>query len=130
MNFRTILCLLLALFVGTSTASAGNIYQVTSKAGDKTVTYEVQFGGGRRMDQLTAFDPESKKFVYLSWERKGKPPLPVAKIWDHRTGETIPLYAFPNVKSPLPAIPSIEAMQVCPVTGDKEFQAKLHIIVD
>jgi len=130
MGSRTFLFLLIGSLVAASTASAGNIYEVTSKAGDKTVTYEVQFGGGRLMDQFTAFDPESKKFVYLSWERKGKPPVPVTKIWDHRTGETISLYTFPNVKNPLPVIPSVAAMKVCPLTGDKDFKAKLHIIVD
>jgi hypothetical protein len=51
-------------------------------------------------------------------------------VWDHRTGETIPLYRFPDAKNPLPVIPSIEAMKVCPLTGDKNFEAQLHIIVD
>lgn len=121
---------LVGVLIGTSSASAGNIDQVTSRDGDKTVAYEVRSGGGKLMDQFTAFDPESKKFVYPSLERKGKPPAPVMMVWDHRTGETIPHYAVPNVKNPLPAIPSIEVMKVCPVTGDKDFKAKLHIIVD
>jgi len=34
------------------------------------------------------------------------------------------------VKDPLPVIPSIEDMKVCPMTGDKKFEAKLTIIVD
>jgi hypothetical protein len=127
---RQLLLVLVALLLGGSSAWAGNIYQVTSHEGDKTVTYEVRFGGGRLMDQFTAFDPETKKFVYLQWERNGKPPSPAMKIWDHRTGETIPLYDFPGVKKPLPVIPSIEAMKVCPLTGDKHLTAKLHIIID
>lgn len=130
MRFRTILFLLIVLLVGVTTTSAGDIFKVTNKSGDQTVTYDVRFGGGKLGDQYTAFDPESKKFVYLSWKRLGKPPVPVSKIWDHRTGETISLYAFPNVKNPLPVIPSLKAMKACPVTGDKEFKAKLHIVVD
>lgn len=82
------------------------------------------------MDQYTAFDPETKKFVYLQWKRSEAKPTPVMKVWDHHTGETISLYKFPDVQNPLPVIPSIEAMKVCPLTGDKNFKAKLHIIVD
>jgi hypothetical protein len=118
-----------ALF-GTSSASAGNIYRVTSHDGEKSITYEVCFGGGKLMDQFTAFDPETKKFVYLAWNRKDKPPTPAMRLWDHRTGETIPLYRFPDAQNPLPVIPSLEAMKVCPLTNDKNFNARLHIIVD
>lgn len=115
---------------GLSAAWAGSIYQVTSKKGDKTVTYEVRFGGGRLMEEMTAFDPQTKKFVYLQWERDGKRPAPVSRYWDHHTGETIPLYRFPNAKNPLPAIPSAEAMKACPVTGDKNFKLKLTAMYD
>ncbi len=130
MQYRTVILVSASVFIGTSLASAGNIYKVTSQDGEKTITYEVRFGGGRLFDQFTAFDPETKKFVYLQWERKGKAPTPAMKMWDHRTGETILLYRFPDAKSPLPVIPSIDAMKVCPLTNDKSFKAKLHIIVD
>jgi hypothetical protein len=130
MLYRVRLVVFVGLLTSTSLASAGNIYKVTSQDGEKTITYEIRFGGGRLMDQYTAFDPETKKFVYLQWERKGKPPTPAMKIWDHRTGETILLYDFPNAKNALPVIPSIDAMKVCPFTNDKNFKAKLHIIVD
>ena len=127
---RTLLFVMVGLLIGTSSATAGNIYKVTSQDGEKTITYEVRFGGGRLMDQFTAFDPETKKFVYLQWDRKGRPPIPAMKVWDHRTGETILLYKFPDAKNPLPVIPSIEAMKVCPLTNDKNSKVKLHIIVD
>jgi hypothetical protein len=130
MQYRTVFLVSVSILIGTSLASAGNIYKVTSQDGDKTISYEVRFGGGRLMDQFTAFDPETKKFVYLQWERKGKAPIPAMKLWDHRTGETISLYRFPNVKNPLPVIPSIDAMKACPITNDKNFKAKLYIIVD
>jgi hypothetical protein len=130
MRYRTLGFVLVGLLIDTSLASAGNIYKVTSQDGEKTITYEVRFGGGRLMDQFTGFDPETKKFVYLQWDRKGKPPTPAMKLWDHRTGETISLYSFPNAKNPLPVIPSIDAMKVCPLTNDKNFKATLHIIVD
>src|SRR5262249_4300101 len=129
MSYRAGL-LLACFFLVAANCWAGNVYQVTAQRGDKTVQYEVQFGGGRIMDRLTAFDPATKKFVYLDWERRGKAPAPVAKIWDHRTGETIPLYSFPQAKGPLPVIPSIEAMKVCPLTGDKNFKARLFEIID
>jgi hypothetical protein len=130
MLYRLLLVVLVGFAMGTSLASAGNIYKVTSQDGDKTITYEVRFGGGRLMDQLTAFDPETKKFVYLQWKRSDEKPAPAMKIWDHRTGETILLYRFPDAKNPLPVIPSIDAMKVCPLTNDKSFKAKLHIIID
>ena len=63
MLYRILLVALVGLLIGTSPASAGNIYKVTSQDGEKTITYEVRFGGGRLMDQFTAFDPETKKFV-------------------------------------------------------------------
>jgi hypothetical protein len=130
MNLRFVLFAVVGLLAGTMPALAGNIYKVTSQDGDKTVTYEVRFGGGKLMDQFTAFNPETKKFVYLQWKRSDQKPAPAMKVWDHRTGETIPLYRFPGAKHPLPVIPSIDAMKVCPLTGDKSFKAKLEIIVD
>jgi hypothetical protein len=130
MSRRVLFFVLATLLTGTPLASAGNIYKVTSRDGDKTVTYEVRFGGGKLMDQFTAFDPETKKFVYLRWRRGDAKPAPAMKVWDHRTGEIVPLYRFPDAKNPLPVIPSIEAMKVCPITNDKNFKAKLQIIVD
>lgn len=121
---------LLAALVACSAASAGTIYKIHAKSGDKDVTYEVRFGGGRINDHMTAFDPKSKKFVYLRWPRKGAAPVPAGEIFDHRTGETVKLYKFPGVESPLPAIPSVADMKVCPVTGDKAFKAERHIIID
>ena len=116
--------------LGTVSAWAGGGYEVTALQGGKAITYKVNFGGGMAYQQYTAFDPESKKFVYLSWNRNGKPPKPVLTIWDHSTGEMIPLYKFPDVKNPLPVIPSMEAMKVCPITGDKNFKAKMVLQYD
>lgn len=130
MRSRAAILLLVGVLAGQAPAWAGNVYEVTSTSGAETVRYEVQFGGGKLQDQFTAFDPASKTFVYLSWDRNGEPPAPVTTIWDHRTGESIPLYAFPNVAHPLPVIPSIEAMKACPVTGDRDFKATLQIIID
>ena len=127
---RRILLAAMTLLITISSATAGDIFEVKSRDGDKEITYQVQFGGGFLFDQYTAFDPATKKFVYLTWKREGKPPEPVMSIWDHRTGDTIPLYKFPDVKNPLPIIPSMEAMKVCPMTGDKKLTSKLIIIVD
>lgn len=121
---------LLLTLLFAAAARAGDGYEVTSMQDGKPVTYMVIFGGGFLFEQHTAFDPVSKQFVYLSWPRDGKAPEPVGQIWDHRTGETIALYQFPGVKHPLPIIPSMEAMKVCPVTGDKDFQARLVLAVD
>lgn len=126
---RTILLFAILLF-SQAPSFAGNIYDVTSTDGTKTVTYQVRFGGGKLFESYTAFDPASKKFVYLEWKRSEDAPKPALTFWDHRTGEIIALYKFPDVKDPLPVIPSIEDMKVCPMTGDKKFEAKLTIIVD
>jgi hypothetical protein len=124
-------CTVLAFMLFVAPAvHAGTIYKVTSKKGDKTVTYEVRFGGTRLNDHMTAFDPASKKFVYLTWPRRGKKPEPAAVIWDHTTGKNVELYKFPGAKGPLPVIPSIKDMKVCPMTGDKEFKATPSVAVD
>jgi len=118
-----------ALLVGL--ASAGTGYEVTSTTSDgKAITYEVNFGGGMMFHQYTAFDPVSKEFVYLTWPRDGRAPRAVSVIWNHHTGETMPLYRFPKVRHPLPVIPSIEAMKVCPKTGDPNFKAEPRIAYD
>jgi hypothetical protein len=114
-----------------SMASAGTGYEVTAKDKEgKEVTYQVNFGGAKLFEQYTAFDPDSKTFVYLQWNRREKPPQPVSVIFNHVTGEMIPLYQFPEAKHPLPVIPSMEAMKVCPITGDKEFKAVARIAYD
>lgn len=123
----------LALLVsawGVVSASAGDGYEVTARQGEREVTYMVNFGGGKRFEQYTAFDPESRKFVYLSWDREEQPPQPAMTIWDHKTGELVPLFKFPDVKHPLPIIPSIDALKVCPITGDKGFKARLVLAYD
>lgn len=130
MPYRVLILVAVSVLAMTTQASAGNIYKVTAQDGEKTITYDLRFGGGRLMDQFTAFDPETKKFVHLQWKRDGEKPAPAMKVWDHRTGETIPLYRFPDAKHPLPVIPSMDALKVCPLTGDKSFKAKLHIIID
>lgn len=127
---QTLIPLILGLLSAASPASAGMIYKVQSRNGDQQLTYEVRFGGGKLNEMFTAFDPSSKKFVYLHWPREGEPPTPAMTIWDHRTGETVPLYTFPGVKHPLPVIPNIQALRVCPLTGDKEFRAEIHIFID
>lgn len=124
----TLLLLFNVLLAGPVIAGTG--YEVTSKKGDKTITYNVKFGGGKLFGQHTAFDPVSKSFVYLSWRRNVEAPKPVASIWDHETGRTIKLYKFPDVKLPLPVIPSIKAMKVCPMTGDHNFKAKPVLAYD
>ncbi len=113
-----------------SSALAGTGYEVTSTDGEKTVTYMVMFGGGMRSQRHTAYDPASKTFVYLSWPRGEQEPKPVCSIWDHQTGRTVPLYQFPKAKHPLPVIPSIDAMKVCPKTGDKNFKHRPVIAYD
>lgn len=127
--FRTLLPFLFIVFLA-STATAGTGYEITSKDGDKVVSYMVKFGGGKAFEQHTAFDPSSKKFVYLTWPRGQAPPKPVYSIWDHQTGQLIDLYQFPGAKHPLPVIPSIEAMKVCPITGDKNFKKKAVLAYD
>jgi hypothetical protein len=114
--------LLVLLLVGT--AYTGTIYEVTATSGTEKVAYRVKFGGGKSSGQWTAFDPKLKKFVYLTWDQSNPAPQPVATIWDHRTGESVKLYKFPDVEHPLPVIPSIQDMKVCPLTGDKEFTFK------
>lgn len=113
-----------------TSAQGGTVYKVTSVDGEKTIKYEVTFGGGRLFEQMTAFDPVAKKFVYLKWNRSDARPKPASHIWDHNTGKTVPLYTFPGAKHPLPEIPSIMAMKVCPKTGDTDFKAKPFIAID
>mgnify|MGYP006430793487 CR=1 FL=1 len=124
----TLSLILLALL--TNIAFAGTGYQVTSQDGDETVTYRVNFGGARRFEQHTAYDPASEKFVYLKWDRGSDAPEPVCSIWNHETGKTIKLYQFPGVENPLPIIPSINAMKVCPKTGDENFKHRAMLAYD
>ena len=121
---------ILTLMFATSVSYAGISYEVISKVDGKTTSYMVIFGGRGRFKQHTAFDPVSKKFVYMEWARGIEDPKPVAKIWDHETGKVTELYQFPGVKNPLPIIPSIKAMKVCPVTGSKDFEAIPRIAID
>jgi hypothetical protein len=123
LGFAGLLLAVLVLAV-VADATAGTKWRITSKEGDKEATYDVNFGGGKAFGRYTAFDPDTKKFVYLDWEDRANPPKPAAVIYDHRTGETVPLYKFPGAANPLPRIPSIDELKVCPYTGDKNFQKK------
>src|SRR5205814_1451804 len=105
-------------------ATAGTKWRITGRQGEQEMTYTVDFGGGKSSGRYTAFDPETKKFVYLDWQTTEGAPKPVSVIYDHRTGETVPLYKFPAAANPLPRIPTIDDLKVCPYTGDKNFQKK------
>jgi hypothetical protein len=122
--FVLLLSAVLLAGLAAATAAAGTIYEVTATGGAEKVTYRVKFGGGKAVRQWTAFDPAQKKFVYLTWTPAEPEPSPAATIWDHRTGETTKLYKFPGAGQPLPVIPSIAEMKVCPLTGDKAFTAR------
>lgn len=127
---RRVLFCALALFFFCSKAMAADVYEITSRDGDKEVTYKVKFGGLRMADQYTAFDPETKSFVYLTWKRTDEAPKPAITIWNHLDGSLLELYQFPDAKHPLPIIPGIEAMKVCPLTGDKTFEFRFVGYID
>jgi hypothetical protein len=118
--------MLVVLLTAGGQVQAGTTYRITSTDGKKSMEYKVDFGGGKLFEKLTAFDPKSKTFVYLSWMRD----KPAGTIWDYRSGEVIRLYKFPGVDQPLPAIPSINDLKVCPFTGDKKFNAVPSVIYD
>lgn len=126
---RTIFSLLAVLFFSAS-AFAGHFYEIESTDGKTKTQYRVRFGGGKLFEMRTGFDPKTKQFVYLEWKRGTEAPAHVAVIWDHRTGETIKLYKFPGVDQPLPVIPSLAEMKVCPLTGDKNYKVGKEAIVD
>jgi hypothetical protein len=112
----------LTALVAVASGLAGEIYQVTSTDGKKQVTYELFVGRGKSSARLPAFDPQTKKFVYLEWA--DEKPKPAALIWDHLTGRTIELFKIPNADHPLPLISGIEDMKACPFTGDKKLKIK------
>ena len=114
----------LAFFTTTNLTVGGTGYEVTAQQDGKPVTYMVNFGGGFNFEQYTAYDPVSKKFVYLQWPRNADVPKPVSQVWNHESGQTVKLYQFPDIKHPLPVIPSMEAMKFCPIIGDGKFKAK------
>jgi len=120
----------LAFFTMTNLTLGGTGYEVTAQQNGKPLTYMVNFGGGKMFKQYTAYDPISKKFVYLQWPRNAEVPKPVGKIWNHETGQSIDLYQFPDIKHPLPVIPSMEAIKICPLTGDRNFKANPLIAYD
>ena len=132
MILRRLLIAVVATLVFQSCCLAGEVYKVTSPDGNgkKVVTYEVKFGGGKLFEQFTAFDPASKKFLYLDWKRDGAKPEPAGSIWDYKTGATILLYKFPGVAQPLPIIPSIDDLKICPMTGNKIISKEETIIYD
>lgn len=118
--------LVLAAFAGliaVASTLAGEIYELTGTDGKRTVKTEVWFGSGKDTKRLTAFDPRTKKFVYIDidWTKPAtERPMPVGQIWDHHTGKTIDLWKFPGAANPLPVIPSVDDLKVCPITGDKK----------
>jgi hypothetical protein len=130
MTVRLASLALVLSFAVTGPTSAGEVYRVTANRGGEPMTYEVTFGGGKLSERWTAFDPASRTFVYLTWRRGTAEPKPAGTIWDHRTGATINLYKFPGVEQPLPVIPSIKEMKVCPLTGDNAFRSTVAAFYD
>lgn len=120
MNRFLVVCLLCAALPLSLCAGTG--YKVTVVVDGEEVSYHVRFGGGMTFNMMTAYDPISGEFVYLNWKYDEEDPAPVAKIWDHVSGRFIPLFKFPGVEQPLPVIPSIRSLQVCPKTRSKDLR--------
>ena len=116
--------------VSVSAVDAGQRIVVTAGEGAEAISYEVDFGGGKLMEKFTAWDPVGKKFVYLTFPRRGEAPKPASTIWDFRTGETISLYAFPGAAQPLPIIPTADDLKICPKTGKKITEKKTKLFID
>lgn len=130
MRLAALLILICIILYNSASLRAGEGHEITSTDGKTTKTYMVRFGGGKLNEMATAFDPASKKFVYLSWKRGTAMPKPAGSIWLAATGETIPLYKFPDVETPLPVIASIKDLKACPFTGDKNLMSELKIFFD
>jgi hypothetical protein len=118
------------LMLFSAALRAGEGHEVTSTDGKTTKTYMVRFGGGKLNEMATAFDPASQKFVYLHWKRDTPMPKPTGSIWLAATGETIPLFKFPDVETPLPVIATVKDLKVCPFTGDKNLKTELKMFFD
>ncbi|WP_254507180.1 hypothetical protein [Anatilimnocola floriformis] len=127
--FRTSAWLLISL-LAVNVASAGSGYVISSGEGEDEVTYKVNFGGGRRFEQYTAFDPASKKFVYLKFNRGEAGPAPASSIFNPATGEMTPLYKFPDVEQPLPIIKNIEELKAVPFAKKPGIKTKLVVAYD
>jgi hypothetical protein len=123
-NFRTLACcgFIVGLFVAGRTF-AGDIYRLTSA--DGKTSYKANFGRGKRVQLITAFDPRSKKFVNLSYPADKPRPEPVGRIWDHASGRMLSLFKFPDVEQPLPEIPSVKDLKYFPLTDSDRFDVKL-----
>ena len=121
MHAKKIIHLFMILLLTSSSLYSGTLYKITSIHEDQEMTYQLMFGGGFRTCKYTAFDPVSKKFLYLSWKRNEKAPEPVASIWIHTTGKTVKLFKFPGATQALPVIPSVDDLKFCPFTGSKDL---------
>ena len=110
---------LMIVVMSTSLTVAGDIYKVTVEQRGKASSFEVSFGEGKLGYRYKAFDPQSKKFVSLTWLRDEPAPKPAGAIWDHQTGRRIKVYRFPDVDVPLPIIRSVHDIKICPYTGGK-----------
>jgi hypothetical protein len=124
MKLQLAIIAFLFLPVGNGLAQEGNVYKITSADGESSyeaVFYPKGSGGSDQNFLYTAFDPDSKKFVY--WVGKGSPKA-VGRIWNSATGETTWLYEFPGAKQPLPVIESIDDIKAFPGTKNKDFKVE------
>jgi len=123
MSFRRIVYSLFLLVTIVGLSYSGEFYLITSSDGN--TSYKLRFGSGKAGgSSLNGFDPVTKKLVVIHLKPGEAKPKPVAKIWDHKTGKTIPLYKFPDVEQPLPVIESIKDLTFFPFTDSKDFEVK------
>ena len=130
MTMRASLAALVIVLVPATAAFAGLDYPMKCK--NCGYSCRVKIGGGMGFEQLTGFCVESKKFVYLKWDRGAKKPNPMAKVWDSATGEWIEVHKCPEC--PKPFIPlRLKAADAdadgpgfdhCPKCGKRTFQVE------
>lgn len=126
MTKKTLFVVLAIVLVPAMAAHAGMDYPM--KCTSCGYSSRVQIGGGMRFNQMTGFCTESKKFVYLRWNRGAKKPEPAAKVWDSATGERIDLYKCPDCTKPFLPLRAKAAtiegpgFDHCPKCGKQTFQ--------
>jgi hypothetical protein len=115
---------------GIQALQAGNVYEVKCKDAKCGLKTQAGIGGGRIFEEAAGFCGSCKKWVSIIWKRGEKAPVPLAKFWDPKTGETRRVYKCPKCQQPFVVVEKIDDMKFCPLCKKPTLGNKQTVLYD
>lgn len=122
--------LALAMLGTPALLDAGSQYDVRCTTPECRFKVAAGIGGGIAFGEASGYCMKCRKWVAVTWKRKGKATEPVLEFWDPATGAKRQVYKCPGCREPFVAVRNIGEMKYCPTCGKPNLKSKRTLLYD